>query len=83
MKSKKKTVYSDVYSTAKVFLHYRVAASRVLSNCFLNDLSVKSMSLFNFYKRKTVGKFDVEVTCHKIYRRYASILIYPLCGFNK
>ena len=37
-----------------------VAASMALSNCFLNDLSVNNMSLFNFHKNKTVWQSDVR-----------------------
>ena len=37
-----------------------VAASLVLSIFFLNCLSVKNRSLFNFYKKKTAWQFDVR-----------------------
>ena len=37
-----------------------VAVSVVLSNLFLNDLSVKDKSLFNFHKKKSVWQFDVR-----------------------
>ena len=32
----------------------------VLRNCFLNDLTVKNESQFNFYKKKTVRQLDVR-----------------------
>ena len=32
----------------------------MLSNCFLNDLTVNNRSLFNFYKKKTAWQFDVR-----------------------
>ena len=53
-KIKIKTVYSDVYSTGDVSCIHGVPASVVLYNCFLNDLSVKNVFLFEFYKKKIV-----------------------------
>ena len=44
------------------------------------------MSLFTFLtltRIKQCGNMTAEVTWHKIYKRYASILTYSLCRFNQ
>ena len=46
-----KTVYSNAPQMFS-YIH-GVAPSAVPSICFLNDLSVKIMSLFSFHKKKT------------------------------
>ena len=42
----------------RIFLAFTKWA--VLRNCFLNDLTVKNESQFNFYKKKTVRQLDVR-----------------------
>ena len=54
MKNKNKAGLLKFTQPQRFFYIRGVAASVVLSNCFLNDLSVKNMSLFNFHRKKTV-----------------------------
>ena len=58
MKSKN-AVYGDVYLTAHVFLIFQGSCFCGAFYCFLNDLSVKNRSLFNFYKKKITGQFEL------------------------
>ena len=76
-----KIVYTDAYSTVKIFLHYGVAASGWCFDIFFWMIWVLGTSLLNFYKTKTAWLFGVRshVTQHW---RYASILIYPLWWFK-
>ena len=58
MKSKN-AVYGDVYLTADVFLILQGSCFCDVFCCFLNDLGVKNRSLFNFYKKKITGQFEL------------------------
>ena len=61
----------NVYLTVEVFLHAR--------NTYLNVRN----TFLTFERRKQCDNLTSKIMWYKICRRYASILIYPLCGFNK
>ena len=77
-----------MYLTVEIFLHSSMEHDSssgcfylMFWYCFLNDLSV-SNAFFTFERRKWCDNLTSEITWHKI-RRYASILIHPLCRFKK
>ena len=71
-----------MYLTLKDFLYSSSGCFCLMFwYCLLNDLSVRNTFL-TFERRKQCDNLASEITWHKI-MRYASIWIYPLCGFKQ